>query len=885
ERVRFRKKWWQIWVPRDRPPPPPASIDDASRMPYVTTSVISRLTYTWVTPMMVLAYQRTLQATDLWKMGPAQEPGFLSEKLDAAWAQRVAAGEGWNARLENGEVGPGWLKRAAWALLGRDRNALEKTWWEPSLAWALNDVLGSLFWRGGMFKVVSDTSQLMGPILVKALINFAEARTAAKQSGRKPASIGNGVGLAIGLFCILVLASICQHQFFFRSMTTGILARTALTASLYRRLLHLTPKARTGLSNSAVLNHISTSVSRLDMCAQWVHAAWTAPIQVMVCLIILLVELGPSALAGFALFVVIVPIQRQIMANQFVLRRGSMKWTDSRARVVLEVLSSMRVVKYFCYEGSFLARLLDVRTSELKGIRRIQHSQSANIALALSLPVLAATLAFVTYTETSKSFNVAVVFSSLSLFQLLRQPMMFLPRTLSSIADARNALRRLSVVFRAEMRTGEAFVIDSAQELALRAEGAAWAWETFPGAEDDQGGEKKGQGKGKGENKIKRAAAKAAEAEGEGEKVEEDVPFEVRRIDMAVPRGTLTAIVGRVGSGKSSLLQGLIGEMRLVEGSATFGGRVAYCPQSAWIQLHDNVPFGLPYEEDRYWRVLEDACLLPDLQLLADGDLTEKGIDLSGGQKQRVNIACALYFFADIVIFDDPLSAVDTNVGKALFHTAIQGLVAQGKTVLLVTHALHFLSQCGYIYTLDCGTIAEVSTYSELIAQGGQFARLDSEFGGAEAEGKEGEEEDMQVQVVSVADIKEKSAGAAGTGKIEGKLIVKERRTTDGVSWAVYGYYLKAGGGWLTVPAIVLATFLMQVSQALNTYTLVWWEDNTFNRCFGFYQVLYAMLSVSQSIFTFLMGILLDFFAIHVSRNLHRQAILNICAYRGVSFF
>ncbi|KAJ7513244.1 ABC protein [Mycena galericulata] len=905
ERVRFRKKWWQLWVPKHRPPPAPTSLDDASISPYVTASLISRLTYTWITPMMVLGYQRTLQATDLWKMGPEQEAGYLSEKLDAAWARRVAAAEDWNARLDRGDVGPGWLKRVAWALPGRDGAALEKAWREKdgrreaSLAWALNDVLGHMFWRGGVFKVISDTSQLMGPLLVKALINFAQARSQAKASGEKPASIGNGVGMAIGLFCVIVLASICQHQFFFRSMITGVLARTALIGSLYHRVLYLTPKERTGLSNSAVLNHVSTDVSRVDACAQWFHAGWTAPIQVIVCLIILLVQLGPSALAGFALFVVIVPIQERIMANQFILRRGSMKFTDSRAKVVLEVLSSMRVVKYFCYEGSFLARLLDVRKRELTGIRHIQHSQSANIALAFSLPVLAATLAFVTYTETSKSFDVAVVFSSFSLFQLLRQPMMFLPRALSAIADARNALNRLSIVYHAALREGKPFEIDPQQKMAISVEGAAWAWETFPGAEGDKEKDKTGKDKGDKGGRRKAAAEKAAEKEKERRDAEEDddetveaMPFEVRDIRMEIPRGTLAAVVGRVGSGKSSLLQGLVGEMRLIEGRFSFGGRVAYCPQSAWIQnatLRDNVLFGLPFEEDRYWRVLEDSCLLPDLQLLADGDLTEvgeKGINLSGGQKQRVNIARALYYGADVVIFDDPLSAVDANVGKLLFHTAIQGLVAQGKTVLLVTHALHLLSHCDYIYTLDGGRITEAGTYPELIAKGGEFARLDREFGGAEEQQKKGgeEEEDTQVQVVSVEDAKAKSAGAAGTGKIEGKLIQKEHRTTGGVAWSVYGYYVKAGGGWLTVPAVVLATFLMQGSQVLNSYSLVWWEDNTFDKSFKFYQILYAILGISQSIFTYVMGICLDFFANRVSRNLHQDAILNVF-HAPMSFF
>ncbi|KAJ6518372.1 ABC protein [Mycena vulgaris] len=898
ERVRFRQRWWQIWVPRDPPPPPRTSLADAPLSPYVTASLLSRLTYTWITPMMVLGYQRTLQAADLWRMGPEQEAGFLAGALDAAWARRVEAAGTWNARLERGEVGPGVWRRVGWALPGRDRERLEREWKEgegrreASLAWALNDVLGHLFWRGGAFKVVCDTSQLMGPLLVKALINFAKARALAKQRGETPANIGNGVGMAIGLFCVIVVASICQHQFFFRSMTTGVLARTALTGALYRRAVQLTPKARTRLSNSAVLNHVSTDVSRVDACAQWFHAAWTAPIQVTVCLIILLVELGPSALAGFALFLLIIPIQERIMANQFALRRGSMLWTDARAQAVGEVLGAMRVVKWFCYEGSFLARIFDIRKKELGGIRWIQHSQSANIAMAFSLPVLAATLAFVTYTETSREFDVAVVFASFSLFQLLRQPMMFLPRALSAIADARNALTRLSVVFHAQLREGDAFVVDPAMTDAVRVEGASWVWEAFPdAAKEAEAKEAKEKGKGE-KDKGKRADEDDDEKEGDTGGEAETEPFALRDITLSIPRGTLAAIVGRVGSGKSSLLQGLVGDMRCVEGGWRFGGRVAYCPQAAWIQnatLRDNVLFGQAWEEERYWRVMEDACLLPDLQLLADGDLTEigeKGINLSGGQKQRVNIARALYYGAEICIFDDPLSAVDANVGKALFHSAIQGLVAQGKTVLLVTHALHFLSQCDYIYTLDGGRIAEAGTYKELIDRGGEFARLDREFGGREAQTeKEGEEEEEgQVQVVTVEDAKAKSAGAEGTGKIEGRLIVKEHRTTGGVSWGVYGYYLKAGGGWLTVPPVVLAAVLMQGAQVANSYALVWWQDDTFNKSFTFYQVLYALLGIAQAVFTYLLGLLMDIFAVEVSRNLHHEAILNIF-HAPMSFF
>ncbi|KAJ7777514.1 ABC protein [Mycena maculata] len=886
EFIRFRKKWWQLWVPSGLPPPPPESLDNAELMPIVSASLLSKLTYTWITPIMVLGYQRTLQATDLWKVAPEQEAGYLSEKLDAAWEARVIAAAEWNAGLDDGTINPRVFTRFLWSIkaLGGGleyrarRAALEKRWREvdgrkeASLAWAMNDVLGHLFWIGGAFKVCGDTSQLMGPILVRTIINFAKARAADREAGTEPPSVGRGIGMTIGLFCVVVLASVCQHQFFWRSMTTGVLARAALTASIYKRGVRLTGQARAKLTNSDILNHVSTDVSRIDACAQWFHAAWTAPIQVTVCLIILLTQLGPSALAGFSLFVFIVPIQERIMSKQFRSRGSSMKFTDERAKVLLEVLGSMRVVKYFCYEVPFLKRIFDIRNSELKGIRNIQHSQSANMALAFSLPVLASTLAFVTYTRVTAGFDIAIIFSSFSLFQLLRQPMMFLPRALSNIADSRNALHRLEAAFHAEVLTDVPFVIDPTQELALDVRNVSFEWETSPSAK-----EAKSASEAKSSAKLK---------EDEAEPVD-DKPFQVRNVDMRIPRGTLAGVVGRVGSGKSSLMQGLIGEMKRIGGEFSFGGKVAYCPQTAWIQnasLRDNVLFGQPFDSDRYWGIMETACLLPDLNLLPDGDLTEigeKGINLSGGQKQRVNIARALYYNADVILFDDPLSAVDANVGKSLFHNAVLGLVRQGKTVILVTHALHFLSQCDYIYTLENGQISEHGPYQQLLDKRGEFARLDKEFGGGGA--TEAEVENLITTTATVEELKIKSAKAAGTGKIEGKLITKERRTTGSVSWKVYGSYIKAGG-YVTLPIVVLAILGMQGCQITNSYTLVWWQENEFNKPFSFYQGLYSALGVSQAMFTFFMGLAIDVLSMAAAKNLHHNSVHNLL-FAPMSFF
>ncbi|KAF9237596.1 putative YOR1-ABC transporter [Melanogaster broomeanus] len=304
----------------------------------------------------------------------------------------------------------------------------------------------------------------------------------------------------------------------------------------------------------------------------------------------------------------------------------------------------------------------------------------------------------------------------------------------------------------------------------------------------------------------------------------------------------------------------------------------------------NNITFGQSFNEDKYWRVIEVACLLPDLQLLPDGDLTEigeKGINLSGGQKQRhFTLILRLLFLTTSL-------CCRRHVGKALFEQAIIGTLRNsGITVVLVTHAIHFLPQVDYIYTMNNGGITESGTYAGLIANEGIFAKLGREYGGRNKdEDKPSEEVEQAVaekQGVTVEDAKLKSANArekaTGRGKTEGHLIVKEQRTTGSVSLGVYWAYLAAARGAVTVPFAMLFTVGMQGSSIMNSYVLVWWESNTWNRPNSFYQILYGCLGVSLAIFTFLVGASMDFMAHFVSQNLHHASVRKIF-YAPMSFF
>lgn len=185
------------------------------------------------------------------------------------------------------------------------------------------------------------------------------------RTGQSTPPIGEGIGLAFGLLVLQLVASWCTNHFFYRSMTSGVLLRGGLITAIYSRSLRLTTRARVNLSNGELVNHISTDVSRIDFCLGYFHMSWTALIQLGICLVLLLINLGPSALAGFALLIVASPVQTYALKRFFTLRMKSMAWTDKRSKILQEVLSGMRVIKLFSWEVPFLKRISVFRQNEM----------------------------------------------------------------------------------------------------------------------------------------------------------------------------------------------------------------------------------------------------------------------------------------------------------------------------------------------------------------------------------------------------------------------------------------------------------------------------------------------------------------------------------------
>ncbi|KAF8969223.1 ABC transporter [Flammula alnicola] len=903
------RSWWQRvpFTSTKVPRPPALSLDDSLLIPEASANLFSLITFEWITPLLSLGYARPLEAPDLYKLQPDRGAAYIADQIADSFVRRTKLAEEYNDRLAKGEIGPG-LKGVWWSIRGH-RKEKEREWREKtgrkraSLVWAMNDSVKWWFWSGGLLKVVGDTAQVTSPLVVKAIIKFATESYTGHRLGTAVPSIGTGVGLTFVLLVLQVIASLCTHHFFYRSTSTGVLLRGGLITAIYSRSLRLTSRARSTLTNGKLVNHISTDVSRIDFCAGFFHMAWTAPIQMAICLALLIINLGPSALAGFAFFILATPLQTLVMKKLFALRRRSMEWTDKRAKLLQELLGGMKVIKFFAWEIPFLGRISDYRRREIAYIRSLLLIRAANNAVAMSMPVLASVLAFITYSASGHTLEPGVIFTSLTLFNLLRLPLMFLPVSFSAIADAANATGRLYGVFEAELLE-KTHTVDKTLDLAIQVKGASFTWDAPPPDEDyGKHGKKHGgimqSSKSKAKAKVVAAAAEKKRMDDVDEKAknEEDRVFKIRDVDMDIPRGQLVAIVGSVGSGKTSLLQGLIGEMRKTAGNIVFGGSVAYCPQSAWIQnatIRENICFGRPFEEERYWKAVRDSCLEPDLEMLPNGDMTEvgeKGISLSGGQKQRLNICRAVYCDTEIQIFDDPLSALDAHVGKAVFQNVLQDSLS-GKTRILVTHALHFLPQVDYIYVVVDGRLAEQGTYPDLMARGGEFSTFINEFGSNEQEKKTQEEEQEEEAAIEGSDKK-----AAGDTKAEktredklkksvagAALMQVEERNTGAIAWDVYKDYMKAGHGEVVMPLLLLSLVLMQGATVLSSYWLVWWQEQSFHKPQGFYMGVYAGLGVAQAVASFFMGATFALLTYFASQRLHKVAIKRVM-HAPMSFF
>ncbi|KAG0036025.1 hypothetical protein BGZ82_004800 [Podila clonocystis] len=959
-------------------PPIPAPGTTPGVCPEYSSSVFSRLTFAWVQPLMTLGSNRPIEKEDIWELTEQRRASYIATRFREFWAKEVAKHKESVIEAERIEAEDALATTASSGKLAKTK---KPKIYQAKLWRAINNTFLWQFWSAAVLKVIGDCLQVFQPLVTKAILNFAQNSWDAYGANQPLPPLWHGILMAIALYLMGVFSTLAQHQFWQRSTGVGVGIRTSLITTIYRKGLLLSAKAKQDFSTGKITNLMSTDTTRLDFLAGFFHILWTAPLMILLILVLLIVNMGPTALVGFVFLIIFGPIQARIVAALSVIRRKSTLITDARVKLTQEVLQGMRVIKFYGWEEAFLCKLEDLRNKELKYVRTLLISRSGIAAVNLTVPVIAATLTFVAYSLAGRPLTPAIVFSSLSLFNIMRMPLMIFPQVVSAMVDATVSVRRIEDLLLAD-ELEDLPPVHPESEFAINVTNGDFQWEGSlkpltmeelqqrEKEERNRSANKKEQKK---EQKAKERAErkeikKLAKSQGisqlEAQKLyreskektvseqssetmsiqekmisklsekdpspdtesilsssadieqlqdndtnnnidgdhqdsvhsEEKTTFALKNINLSIPRGQLVAIVGAVGSGKSSLLNALVGEMRKTSGRMEYGGTIGYCPQSAWIQnatVKDNILFGLPLNEDRYRRVIRDCALERDIQILPDGDQTEigeRGINLSGGQKQRVNIARAVYFNADVVLLDDPLSAVDAHVGKYLFKNCIMGAL-HGKTRVLVTHQLHVLPQVDYVICMKDGEIVERGTFHELMSNEGEFSSLMKAHGGIEEDQVEEEEEEAAV-VAAVEQTSEKMDEEKTEGKGEKKdaaggkpkgLMSQEERATGSVDGKIYKNYVNAAGGGLLVPLLLFLLIITQVAKVGNDLWLSWWTEDKFNESPKFYMILYAVWGIAQGVFQFINGFYFSLAGARAAKNLHQKALQNI--FRAPSSF
>src|SRR3569833_1249070 len=597
-------------------------------------------------------------------------------------------------------------------------------------------------------------------------------------------------------------------------------------------------KQNEGWSNGRIINLMSVDTYRIDQASGWLHMTWTSPIALIGTIVLLIVNLTYSALVGIAFFFLSVPILAYGTKAMFSRRSTINKLTDERVGITQEVLQAIRFVKYYAWEGDFLKRLGQVRRNEISSIRKLLTTRNAINSVGNAIPIFASMLAFITFSLTNHALEPGAIFSSLALFNQLRMPLVMLPMVLGLVADALQSVIRIEQFLLAEDRP-EVSSSNPGSELAVDFRDASFTWEQSSSTEavvdtsptgDASGGQKTGKSP-KGPKKLGIEETAQTEKDANSEEpspapgTPKATPFTLNDITLQIKRGELVAVIGSVGSGKSSLLSAIAGEMRRTSGAAIMDNNRALCAQLAWSQnatLRDNITFGHEYESAKYREIIAACALRHDLDVLPRGSATEigeRGITLSGGQKQRISLARAIYSDSDLVLLDDPLAAVDAHVGAHLMEHAICGLL-EGKCRILATHQLQVLPQCDRIIMMDNGRVTAFDTFDALMRDNTHFQDL---MATVEGKKEQPEPEDEIDSAVERELLRRQTTIAEGGG-----LMQEEERESSSIKWSVYADYWRSSGSLLAPAMIALVLVVSQGGNVLTNLWLAWWSSNNF---------------------------------------------------------
>ncbi|XP_061642245.1 ATP-binding cassette sub-family C member 4-like isoform X2 [Phyllopteryx taeniolatus] len=623
----------------------PENRDIEKPNPLANAGFFSQLFLCWVSPLLHVGHKQRLEESDLYTILPEDESEVLGQDLQRCWDLEV--------------------KKATKQLR------------KPKLTKVLIRCYGKSYAVAGLFAFSLEAIKVIQPLLLGKIIMFFENYDADDQSG-----LCAVYGCAAAMCVSTVGLTILQHLYYYFVQRTGMKMRVAVCHIIYCKALRLSSQAMGQTTTGQIVNLLSNDVNRFDEITLNLHYLWVGPLQAVVIISFLWYEIGPSCFAGMAVLAFMMPVQTWFGKLFGIFRSKTAVLTDSRIRIMNEVVSGIRIIKMYAWENPFSSLVTESRRKEINQIMKSSYLRGLNMASFFASSKIVVFVTFVVYVMLGNSISARRVFVTVSLYGTIKLTVtLFFPLAIEKLSETIVSIHRIKNFLLLDEMSRRKLTLEEKNPNTIEMKRLTCYWDKVL-----------------------------------------DSPS-LQNISLTVKSHQLLAIIGPVGAGKSSLLSAILGELSHDTGTMTVRGQLNYASQQPWVfpgTIRSNILFGRVLNPQKYERVLKACALKKDLELLPDGDLTligDKGGTLSGGQKARINLARAVYEEADIYLLDDPLSAVDAEVGKYLFEVCICGLL-KNKCRILVTHQLQNLWTVDHIVVIKEGRIMAQGTYSELQSSG-----------------------------------------------------------------------------------------------------------------------------------------------------------------------
>lgn len=599
-----------------------------------------------------------------------------------------------------------------------------------------------------VFYVGNALLNLSGPVLVNLFVKRLQNGVGDTQALVEALSYGLGIG-GSG-----IVAGLCIQHYFYGSLRRVQMTVNVLNTKIFRHSLILSKSARERIAVGDIVNHMSTDTDSVSEMGNAFSDLLYCVLMITGALGLLFYYIGDTAWVAVVLLGTLVPITKKVSADFTRFDEDLMRHRDRRVSIMAQSLSAVRLVKYFGWEKSVGQEIGAIRTAELASRRRIAGAELLVTLVYVSVGTFVLFSVLAVHAWRGGHLDAALVFTCVSLFVLLEDPFAFISRVISMYINAKVGAERIAK-----------FLAQPTVDLSV---------ETSPTVQ---------------------AEALGFVMKDLSVHVGESRHLALDGLRLQIRAGQSLAVVGAVGAGKSTFIHALLGELPLSTGELYFtdakGGcrpeaRLGYVPQEAYIingSLRENLMFGnddVTVEEME--RAIKIAGLERDLQLMHGGwrtEIGEKGINLSGGQRQRISLARAILHKPQVVVLDDPLSAVDPAMEKYLSDHLLFGEWSN-LTRVVITHRLSHLREFDQIAFLQNGRLTGVGSFLELQAESEEFRSYLAEYERSHAG----------------AALEKKAEAPRDKGKAEASRITEdEDREYGAVRGSVYWDYVLSLGG------------------------------------------------------------------------------------------